>query len=204
MFYVGLTLSIEMPKNRNYVTTRLVGWEKDAYIVTRYPYVNEKPINLKSKSNCIIRFVKDGTAYGFTAEVLSLQFHPAPLIFFKYPANIESMPFRGSKRFKSNISARLEILGVENAVCADATMIDISESGCCVSISSKDHIKFEIGSKCYLTFMIIDKSLEIDCLIRNFNEGKVNSIIGLEFTDLTPAGKEVISFFIDMLINLSK
>lgn len=204
MFYVGMPLSVEIAKNRSCVTTRLIGWEKDAYIIMRYPYLNEKPVNLKSKTNCIVRFVKDGIAYGFTSEVLSLQFHPAPLIFLKYPANIESMPFRGSKRFKTIISAKLKVLQKDKPILADATIIDISDSGCGINIPSDKNTGFETGNRCYLTFMIMDKGVEVDCIIKNFNEIKGNYVVGLEFVNVSPSNKEVISFYLAMLKNASK
>jgi hypothetical protein len=36
----------------------------------------------QTDETCIIRFLKDDDAYGFQTSVISVQFFPAPLIFF--------------------------------------------------------------------------------------------------------------------------
>jgi hypothetical protein len=87
----GLQLLLQLPKLEQRVSIFVLGWQKDLFLLTNLPYLNEKPVKLKSEDNCIIRFLKGDDAYGFQTSIISVQFFPAPLIFFKYPAHVDKI-----------------------------------------------------------------------------------------------------------------
>ena len=89
----GLQLLLQLPKLEQRVSIFVLGWQKDLFLLTNLPYLNEKPVKLKSEDNCIIRFLKGDDAYGFQTSIISVQFFPAPLIFFKYPATCRQNTF---------------------------------------------------------------------------------------------------------------
>ncbi len=161
----GLQLLLQLPKLEQRVSIHVLGWQKDLFILTNLPYISEKPVKLKSDDNCIIRFLRGDDAYGFQTSIISMQFFPASLIFFKYPEHVGKIPFRKSKRFKLNIPAKL--LDPQNVHRYDGEVCDISETGCRIKIAEISENFSAVGSRLYLTFNILEKSIETDCMLRN-------------------------------------
>lgn len=197
LFYPGLPLLLQLPKIEQRMHIYVIGWQTELFLLTNMPYVNERPAKLKSDENCIIRFLKGDDAYGFQTSVISVQFFPAPLIFFKYPVTVDMMPFRKSKRFRLSIPAK--ILNPATVLKFDVNISDISSTGCQVMLPSRPDLVFETGTKFYLTFNILEKAIEADCVLRNVRQIDETLVLGMEFSSISTASKDLISAFIDMI-----
>jgi c-di-GMP-binding flagellar brake protein YcgR len=197
LFHPGLPLLLQLPKLEQRMHIHVIGWLPHQFLITNLPYFNERPIKLKSDETCIIRFLKGDDAYGFETSVISMQFFPAPLIFFKYPTKVDVMPFRKSKRFRLSIEAKvLDPLTIQKI---DVTISDISSTGCRLALPNRPGLTFEAGSKLYLTFNILEKSIQADCILRNVSQSGEMLIMGMEFSNISTANKELIEAFIDMI-----
>jgi c-di-GMP-binding flagellar brake protein YcgR len=197
LFYPGLPLLLQIPFIEQRINIFVIGWQTELFLLTNMPYLNERPIKLKSDENCIIRFLKGDDAYGFQTSVVSIQFFPAPLIFFKYPVTVNKMPFRKSKRFRLSIPAK--ILNPQTVQTFDATITDISSTGCQIAVKSGIENKFELGERFFLTLNILEKGIEADCIMRNLRQSEENFLFGMEFASISPASKDLINAFIDMI-----
>ncbi len=190
IFEVGLPLSLEIPKNKNSVRVPIVGWEKNQYFIAKLPSTRQKPVKLKSKDICLIRFLKDDTAFGFKTEVISIQFYPVSLVFFKYPEEIETAAFRVCKRHKTNIPAKL--LDAKQLTITQVIIEDISEKGCLLKVLADENVSFETDVTHHLTLRILETTLEnINCLIKNQHIRNNHQMLGVEFCD-TPDKQLVI------------
>lgn len=67
-----------------------------------------------------------------------------------------------------------------------------------MEISVSKFNEADINSNYFLTFMILDKSLEIDCLVRGQKILKGNYQLGLEFINLNQAAKEILKSLVGM------
>jgi c-di-GMP-binding flagellar brake protein YcgR len=197
LFHPGLPLLLQLPKLEDRVHIQVIGWQAGQFLLTNLPYINERPIKLKSDENCIIRFLKGDDAYGFQTSVISVQFFPAPLIFFKDPASVDKMPFRKSKRFRLSIEAK--ILNPSTIEKLDVTILDISATGCKLSLPNRPDYGFEIGGMFYLTFNILEKAMQADCILRNISEAGDSLLLGMQFSNISIATKNLIEAFIDMI-----
>jgi c-di-GMP-binding flagellar brake protein YcgR len=199
IFSVGLPLYLQVIKMKygeRYPTT-LVGWEKDSFFIARVPYSGGKPLQVSKNDGCIVRFMKEGEVYGFQTEVLSYQFYPVPLVFFKYPQNIEFIEIRKSKRYKANIP--LKLMHLKSKKSREARIVDLSETGCMVKSDSSAADTYEFGDTFYITFNVMDKTLELDCGLRNFRSEDKERSLGMEFLNMTPEKGEVIRSIIEIL-----
>jgi c-di-GMP-binding flagellar brake protein YcgR len=201
LFNPGLPLLLQLPKLEQRMPIFVIGWQTELFLLTNLPYVNERPLNLRADDNCIIRFLNNDNAYGFQTSVISVQFFPAPLVFFKYPAEVNKMPFRKSKRFKMSIPAK--ILNPMTVQKIDATICDISDTGCRLEIKNLPEHIFEPGHRFYLTFNILEKSIESDCVLRNIRNIDESLLLGFEFVNMSPANKDMICSFIEMISKVS-
>jgi|SRR5208337_1573310 len=196
-FHVGLKLSLAVNNSENRISMSLSGWVEETFILaTGSPLRN---IELTSSDDCIIRYVKEGVAFGFQTSMLLRQQHPLPIIFFKYPEVITSMPFRKTLRVKTNIRAKMKAqTGEKNFIIDDAKIMDLSETGCLLEIPSSGSEETRRSTKFCLTFMMLDKSLEIDCYTKGVRKRNDKHYLGSEFVNLDQATQEILKSFVSM------
>jgi c-di-GMP-binding flagellar brake protein YcgR len=196
-FHVGLKLWLELNNGADKMSMSLVGWDKGTFILAKSTQL--KSFKIASDDDCVIRFVKDGVAYGFQTNMLSMQYHPTPLIFLKYPQDIKSMSFRKSSRIKTNIPARfLKEKGSGEFITTDARVVDLSETGCRIEVLEENFEAIELNKSCYLTFLVLDKSIELDSVARNALKKDGKYLLGVEFGALGAGVRETLSSFIAM------
>lgn len=197
---IGLKMSLTINEDaEEKIMVTLVGWDEKVFILAKSPFFRSTKIT--SDDDCVIRYVKDGIAYGFKTRMLSMQYIPETMVFFRYPDEIKSMPFRKSKRVRTNIPARLLKKEEENRfTTVDAKIIDISETGCLVEVGyDSSTSKLERNNQFFINFKIFDRSIELDCSIKNLRQ-KDNSLhIGSEFINVSEVVKETIASFISMV-----
>lgn len=196
-FHVGLKLWLELNNGADKMPMSLVGWDNGTFILSKSTQL--KSLKIASDDDCVIRFVKDGVAYGFQTNMLSMQYHPTPLIFLKYPQDIKSMSFRKASRIKTNIPARfLKDKGSGEFIAADARVVDLSETGCRIEVLEENFEVSDLNKSCYLTFLVLDKSIEMDCVAKNAQKKDSRYLLGVEFETLGNGVRETLSSFIGM------
>jgi len=197
-FHVGLKLSLEVNKSDDRIEVFLAGWVRGAFVIATSPHLRN--LELSSNDDCVIRFLKEGSAFGFQTAMLIKQRYPLPMIFLKYPEEVISMPFRKTKRVKTNIQAKLlKQKGEKDFITDDARIVDLSETGCMLEVSASKFDQTEINSNYFLTFMILDKSLEIDCLVRGHKVWKGNYMLGSEFISVTDDTQDLLKSFVSII-----
>ncbi len=178
----------------------LLGWDKGKFIIAKYSPANTLNFHLTSMDVCTMRFLEEGIAHGFTTKMQSMQYHPAPLMFFEYPPEVVSMPVRKYNRVKTNIAARyMTGDSSEHLVTDDARILDISETGCLIEVSKHKVKRADLGNSCYLHFMILDKTLELDCLIKNVRNKEESYLLGVIFNGVSSTHAEILKMFLNMV-----
>jgi hypothetical protein len=202
LFNIGLIMTFNVKGCDEHLWIRLIGLKSTSLFITTLPYIEGKPMSLFRGNSCLIRFIKYGIAYGLEAEVVFIQYHPIPLIFFKYPINIYELPLRKHERFIVNIPAK--ILFADSII--EATIANISENGCLLKIpiqNDKEHeIKEELtlNKSCKLTFNVIYETVEnLECIVRNNRSEEKFLLFGMQFNNITPENKGIINSLISVL-----
>ncbi len=199
IFEVGLLVSVET-SYRYYLTTHLIGWERDLFLITGIVSSAGKG-PLKINDTCKIRFLKDGMAYGFETQIISVNLKPYPVMYFKYPTAIKQLTTRKFNRIKSNIQARL--LDNDDHFIANATMTDLSMGGCGLNISIKDVKELAYDEPYKLDFSILETDMRLCCSLRVMTTVKETHILGMEFLNMTSDEMATIDAFLDVLTNVS-
>jgi c-di-GMP-binding flagellar brake protein YcgR len=195
-FAINLTLSIET-YYKAYLTTKIIGWRQDEFILTDAVYSQGKPAYLNTKDICKIRFLKDGVAYGFETEVLTVQFYPFPVMFLKFPAKMECLKLRVAPRFK--IDMPITFLDASGQVIPDAIMTDISEGGCGLKIPVQENRNLTPEGRYKIECKLMDKEIRCDCSVKRLDKQEETCFIGTEFLDMTTPDKETLKIFLDFL-----
>jgi len=194
IFEVGQSISIET-HYKCFHTTHLIGWMEDLYLVTGVVQTSGKTGQLKVNDICGMRYLKDGIAYGFVTRVLAINFHPFPVMFIEYPKTIEQSMIRKHDRIQVNLPARF--LDEAGRVVVDATMTDISESGCGLTIPAWADIKLVSENLYQIVFSAMESDLRLSCAISHRQTLKGTHILGLEFIDVPPEDKERFTLFLE-------
>jgi hypothetical protein len=158
------------------------------------------PIPLQRHNQCKIRFLKDGVAYGFETEVMHVILSPYPMMFLKYPYDIEQVTIRKYNRIKLNLNARL--LDSNGKLIEDAMITDISEGGCAVNIIGQDRRNLAVDKNYMIKFNILKTDLFLSCAIKKISSRKESCALGIEFNELSTKNKEIIVSFIEVLNNI--
>jgi c-di-GMP-binding flagellar brake protein YcgR len=197
MFSVGLPIALKDSKTGEYVWARVIGWDENSCLISNLPFVNQKPIKLKGKDICSARFIQSGTAYGFQVEVISIQFFPIPLIFFKYPDNVSSAPIRENDRI--HVKMPSSIYG-ENIIITDALIVDISKSGCRLRIPKVAEKSIEKEKTYSLSFFILETRLDnCEGVVRNLHSKDEYIFAGIQFQNLPAEKEKKIELYINLL-----
>ncbi|MBE0568556.1 MAG: flagellar brake protein [Deltaproteobacteria bacterium] len=196
IFKVGQVLSIEASHKLNQ-GTRVIGWEKDVFILTRAIYVEGLPTKIKGGDVCTVRFLQDGVAYGFATEVISVQYFPYPLMFLKFPIKISCLKLRVAQRYKTDLPATFS--EAAGSLICDAAMIDLSEAGCGLRMPVREGRDVPPDADYVVTFTILDQELRIPCRVKSINKRNDARLLGLEFVNTAPDQKEKLSKFIEFL-----
>ena len=198
IFEVGLFVSVET-SYRYYITTHLIGWERDLFLITGIVSSAGKG-SLKVNDPCKIRFLKDGVAYGFETEILSVSLKPYPVMYFKYPDTINQLTTRKLERIESNISARL--LDSHDRFIANATMTDLSMGGCGLNILIQDVQELAYDMSYKLDFRILETDMHLGCAVRVMTTIKETHVLGIEFSKMTSEEMATLDAFLDALANI--
>ena len=199
IFEVGLFVSVET-SFRYYLTTHLIGWERDLFLITGIVSSAGKG-SLKINDTCHIRFIKDGMAYGFETQIISVNLKPYPVMYFKYPTAIKQLTTRKFNRIKSSIPVRL--LDSHDHFIANATMTDLSIGGCGVNIPVQDVKELAYDETYKLEFSILETDMRLSCSVRVMTTVKESHFLGVEFGNMTSDEMATIDAFLDVLTNIS-
>ena len=107
------------------------GWVNRAYIMADTPMADGKPIPIVLGAPCVVRFLADGTACGFSANIVHAKRNE---IIFRigWPNDVEYVVVRKHERVRTAI--RCSVGGTAHGV-QTAELVDLSVGGCRVNLT---------------------------------------------------------------------
>lgn len=119
----------EAPRHVGYIT----GWQESLYILLDVGSPTSRASSLAADQLCAARFLRNGTAYGFTATIESVTGSAArPLIQLTWPQRVETVQVRRHERVP--VSIRCGVI-YPNGSCEEEEMRDLSSGGCLLHCS---------------------------------------------------------------------
>lgn len=119
----------EAPRHVGYIT----GWQESLYILLDVGCPTARAACLATNQLCAARFLRDGTAYGFTATIESLTGSAArPSIQLSWPQRVETVQVRRHERIP--VTIRCGVI-YPNGACEEEEMRDLSSGGCLLHCS---------------------------------------------------------------------
>ena len=199
----GTALQLEVDGVDTRVASQFVGMEADRFLIVRTPTMSQFggiSIKLYTGNRVVVRYVFDGSVYGFETTIMDSISSPVRLLFLAYPKVINERNIRSNRRVHTTLPATVE-LGDQSA---EGTITDISLKGCQLAIRSDrlpESAAAKVGDAIALTLQLpgVAGELNLSGTIKNTgSEGKAAQF-GVEFGELD----ENVLLAIDSYVKLS-
>lgn len=204
---IGARLSVDVAGLDERLTTALVGFVRSRYVAAQMPMVLETARenvyqHLYTGNALTVRYLHQGTVYGFSSEIIKYILSPFPLLFLTYPGRVETHELRKHRRLACLIPATLHLAKVE----LSTIITDLSLSGCGARLSVMPK---------YRPAVDIDDELVLDCPI--FGQGGLSRLsctvkrimntdrimeLGLKFQGIPPETKKSLMTYISNAASL--
>lgn len=174
--------------------SRIVGWHKEQFFILEGPRVNGKDLPSKPGEAMVVRFMLDGTIYGFNATLVRKILLPIQMWLMSYPNIVETKTLRQDERLSMLIPASIH--GQEKN---KALILDLSKGGALVEVNQK----FELGSKLKISFSLPnnDKVDDMEVEVRGFSTNQNGFQIGTSFDGANQEHRQKINSFIGEIKN---
>lgn len=127
----GTPVLIQFAGDRQLHKTAYVGMARGETVIVRLPLTPGVTRWLEGAPTLVVRFVHEGRAYGFEANLQLTQRKPVPLLFLSFPKAVHQMGLRSCERLTVLEQAVLRIEGKTYS----ALMTDVSCGGCRLRLS---------------------------------------------------------------------
>jgi c-di-GMP-binding flagellar brake protein YcgR len=185
---IGTTLEIQIEKTDPRLTCELFAVEEGKFLIIKMsPFQSlQNATRLVHKGTSIaVRYMHEGTVFGFKSLILHFMVEPAKLIFIKYPDEIESYDLRVHKRIYCYLPANVRI--ADKAI--EGTIIDISKEGCQFSVKNakaENSLKLHVDNEISVSFQLpgVEKELIIAGEQKNIKKDRDSVSIGIKFSNM--------------------
>ncbi len=187
---IGATLKLQIHGTDARLTSELIGVEEDKYLIIRMPPVPSVGTvsslsGLFCKGNTVVvRYIHNGTLFGFKSRVYHVIIDPAKLVFLEYPTKIEDYNLRAHRRVDCYLPASVGIAG--NTI--EGAITDISREGCHFTVekSKVKRLILQIDQGVDVSFQLpgVGKKLTIAAKQKIIKKDKKSINIGVEFINM--------------------
>lgn len=180
---VGMTLNIEFKFSDNSgvkTQSQLVGFLRGEYLIVTTPKINGEYVNYSRHRNLVVRYILEGSVYGFQVGILRVMGSPFNLTFLEYPETIEQVSLRGAPRVQVVIPFEREGDGDSE----NETLLNISATGALLQLSKPARIDDTFN----ISFVLPNGQAltNIGCTVRRVDMTSQRILTGIQFDKKHP------------------
>lgn len=181
-FEFGIVLQIQVKGIKGYALSSLIGRETGQYLIVNTPTLPGFVSKLNKDNQVIVRYVHNGTVYGFQCTLTNFLDKPYRLSFLSYPEHIETMNLRTHQRVSCFLPASVKIENVDY----EGVVLDLSVSGCSFFHLSDDIDEFpdvhrEEMVRISLQLLGAVEDYVVKAIVKSFKRDDRKVVIGAEF-----------------------
>ncbi len=203
---LGTGLIIEIVNIKQRIKSLLVGMEQGRYLIIR---ISEKDLigNFRSEqvkeSPMIVRYLYNGTVYGFRSSIVNIVTVPAKLFFVTYPSKLEEFTALSHSRHECILPA-VTMVGND---FVDMVILDISKQGCLCMIKTANQDDDTLYGA-----VQVNKTIDIKVqfpgaegrfglmgTIRNVSKDVGKILLGVQFENMPPDLKMQLDGFLALI-----
>ncbi len=172
--------------------TKLLGYLRGEYLILMTPRINGMLVNYGGQNQMAVRYMCEGSVFGFQTTIFRTIGSPLNLTFLKYPSRIEEISLRRSPRIQMVIPFRLN-----DSQDSGNTILNLSSSGALVQMVDPPRIEESIR----LSFTLPNgKAIDnLECVVKRVDMNTKRILVGLQFEENSENAK-AIAEYIEMVI----
>lgn len=202
---LGSDLVVMLPGAQTGYRGTIVGFDAYEYIIASLRLPKSVRDSLTYKGELVIKYLHEGTVYGFRSTILNHITRPAPLLFFTYPDSLEKLDLRKASRTSCNIDGTIFTMEGKGYECL---VLNVSETGCKVSVAvnARDPLNtMEKGQDMVVTMQLGSSgAVKLPVGVKNITKEKGNIHFGCMFLDINEKEQEQISSYVEKIERLRK
>lgn len=200
----GKEVIVRIPGRKQSYRGKIVGLDPYDYVIVKVRLPSAIREELKFGGTLVVKYVHQGTIYGFKAQVLNTISSPAQLVFFEYPDVIERLVLRRQARTDCNIDGMLHTTESE----IECMIINVSETGCKLSAraGARDPIHQTKVDDALIVAMNLGNfgELKIAIAVKNISLEKGIISMGCMFLDISKKEMSTIQSYLEKIHRLTR
>ena len=201
---LGKDVVVRIPDVDQSYRGKIVGYSPFDYLIASVRLPSSTRRQVIRDGQVIIKYIHQGTVYGFKTYVHNAITSPTSLIFFDYPSVIEKFELRRDTRTECNMDATLQIGTAEH----ECLVVNLSSTGCKISARA--------GTRAPISAIEVDDTmavlinpgsvgiLKLPIAIRNVARKQGFLTLGTMFLDLNNKEEERIHNYIERKRRLTR
>lgn len=166
------------------IKSELIGLSRNEFLIVKAPVIPGMRTLFSGGEDVVVRYLSDGTIFGFHSTMLLSQLKPVPLFFIEYPYQVEKIELRKEKRAQCALPSKVHCKsGIYPAIIVD---LSLGGAKLDLTLDEVDAALFELNEMVVLEFMLfqVDKPVLLSSEVKNITAVKQRYTLGLQFGEL--------------------
>ena len=199
---LGTLLVLEFDETNRRLKSELIGMDPGNFLLIRMP-ANFQERNLSRMypkgTTLIVRYVYEGSVFGFQSYIVSYMLQPSRLIFLSYPEEVEGHNLRSARRINCFLPATLKSVNHD----VHGFIIDLSNTGCRFRLKAEDMEDSDELHQLHLPVILktpipgVAQELDFTGEVRNVKVDSEVNIMGIQFVNLDPESQEYLNHYLE-------
>ncbi len=181
---LGTKMLLRMGGHKADIKTELIGVARNEFLIVKAPVIPGIRTLFSGGEDVVVRYLADGTIYGFHSTMLRSQMKPVPLFFIEYPYQVEKIELRKEKRAHCSLPSKVHC----KSGIFPGIIVDLSSGGAKLNLtlSELDAALFQLNEMVIVEISLfqVDKPVLISSQIKNVSAVKQLYALGLQFRGL--------------------
>lgn len=200
---VGTRLTLSFLNQKESYPAELLGYSAYEFLILRLPRLPALRSRLIANETLSLRFIHDGTVFGFITEVITTTVRPAFMLFCTFPDSLEQIDLRRHQRLNCLLPA------VAHTSIGEYRCIlqDLSHGGAKLVFETKstDALRqIEAGTNILLDFTLFvgESEVPVPSVVRSVSLDGLKMYMGIQFLDLPDRLRKEMADYIDAVCHL--
>lgn len=197
-YLCGKKMSIQLNTAPDRIACTFRGVAAERYLIIQMAVHPGREALPEPASVVVVRYINDGSVYGFKSRVIQSITRPFRLVFIKYPRELELYKLRSCERIDLFINALLAI----HDLTFSGVVLDLSCSGCLMVLESDlvDSSLMVAGQQeGAITLSIDSERMTLPCRVVRIMEDESKLQLGIAFEFADERESEAIGNYVEQL-----
>lgn len=193
MIALDTPLQLQISGHTRRHKSTLIGKDHDHFLIVKAP-ATESREQFREETEIVIRYVYEGSIYGFKSQIILAIEEPIDVLFIKFPKEIEDYNLRSHKRFECHLPSRIQVRTRHQGrkLIFRGITNDLSKGGCRVLISQtelewvNEPVKIQSNVELFLVLPGHQEELGFGGIVRNISQDQEGLALGIQFAELNP------------------